>query len=391
MGNKRYRIAIVGSYKPERETELQIQHINIAPQAGEQLGQALGKKGFNIITYASYAGLLEVDVVRGYTQVVEAEPKCIEVHYAEETGQPHFTEAKVDDQRFSFQPDHSKNWEVSFYQSIAHIDGMLLLGGGPSALIAGIVAISHNKPIVVCASFGGKAKGVWEALGNHNVLATSDEIKQMAVQWSPTSAERMVDILAAQISRVEAVQSKKSAAEKKHIDALLSAKDQSARQSRNSAIIGCAALILALVVYFLALNDPVAANRFWPLFMLVSASLTGVAGAVVTGIFDKFRGVRTKQQAETLYPLLLGAVAGFVTAGLFVLAQSYANPVSTGETVPILLYDRLILSTSIIGLIAGLTFEAVLKRLREIDVVQRGPVQAVQPTSASDTTSSAAG
>jgi hypothetical protein len=364
MSNRLCRIAIVGSYNPARAEELNLKNVELAPMAGEQLGRALAGKGFHIIVYASYPHLLEVDVVRGYAQAMHDKPHCIEMHYPQRMEPPSFPDLLSGDLRILPQPDYNDNWEVSFYQSIRDVDGMLLLGGGPSALIAGIVAISHDKPVVACADFGGEAKKVWNALSNRDVLATVEEKRMMGRPWTDTSAELMIDILEAQIKRARAMQ----AARNKSLS-----RSQGQRDRVQYLVAMFCFLLLGLIVYGGSLGNATLTNQYWPVLMLVSATCTGAAGAMTSALLDERGGKKPQAIWETAG---LGAVAGFAASGLFVLAQVLASPTSSPDNTQTLLYERLLLFTVIIGLIAGLTFESVFKRLRDIDVVHKQGIDA---------------
>lgn len=390
MSARPYRIAIVGSYDPKRVDEIKLRNHELAPQAGEQLGQALAKKGFQIIVYGSYPYLLDVDVVRGYTSVVESEPDCIHVYFSQHVGQPKFGDLSSEDPRFRFQADRNENWEVSFYQSIADIDGMLLLGGGPSALIAGIVALSHKKPIVVCADFGGEARKVWNALSNKNALATDDEIARMGNAWTSTSADRMIAILENQIRRAEAEEAKTAAAEKDRADKLLKKQVDAQRRSDVHLAASIIALILALIVFSLTLAQPETGSRFWQVLIFLTAMLTGISGSTGTVLVEELTPSRKTKPRRITSTIGLGAIAGFATVGLFLLAQVFINPENTTPLEQPGLYQRLFMFTMVIGLIAGLTFESVFKRLREIDVVQTGGLQ-LTSTSAVGTPGSSVG
>ena len=55
----------------------------------------------------------------------------------------HFNEMDIPDREyFNEKVDASSDWEVSFYRSLSKVDGLLVLGGGPSTLIAGQIALS---------------------------------------------------------------------------------------------------------------------------------------------------------------------------------------------------------------------------------------------------------
>lgn len=375
MNSKPYRIAIVGSYNPARVDDLKLRNHELAPQAGEQLGQALAKRGFHVIVYGSYPYLLDGDVVRGYTSVVESEPDCIHVYFSQHAGQPRFGDLPSEDPRFRFQADRNENWEISFYQSIADIDGMLLLGGGSSALIAGIVALSHKKPIAVCADFGGEARKVWNALSTKNSPATDDEVSQMGNAWTSTSADRMVAILENQIKRLEAEKAKAAADDKQRIDKMLEAQLDARRRSNVHLAASIITLALGLVVFAFTLAQPEIGSRFWQALIFLTAILTGISGSTGTVLVEELTPTRRQKPRRITSTIGLGAIAGFATVGLFLLAQVVINPENTTPLEQPGLYQRLFMFTMVIGLIAGLTFESVFKRLREIDVVQTSGLQ----------------
>jgi len=117
------------------------------------------------------------------------------VLYSQKYGEPASTPDQATDERFEFLPDFNPDWESSFYQSLATVDGVVILGGGPSALIAGLVAIGHKKPVVACAAFGGSGEKVWRALREQTSPLERNEFAQMAVgAWSAELA-RLVSLL----------------------------------------------------------------------------------------------------------------------------------------------------------------------------------------------------
>jgi hypothetical protein len=150
-------IAVVGSFDPNRQQELGLKNLAVANKAGEDLGRELARQGFRLVVYSSGLHTFEIDVVRGYLSHPNTEPGAIQVRYSQHDVQPTFAEEAGNEDKFDFQPDFNPDWEFSFYQSLAHIDGMVMLGGGSWALIAGVVAMSHRKPLVACAAFGGSA------------------------------------------------------------------------------------------------------------------------------------------------------------------------------------------------------------------------------------------
>ena len=140
----------------------------------------------------------------GYVEVKKAnpEPNCIQVHYSVRYNQPTFAEEVDHRGLFNFKPDTSPAWEVSFYASLRQVDGLLMLGGGPSSMTAGVVAMGHGKPICAVASFGGYSKKIWELLPVQQKLLTAEEIFAMAEQWRPELAKRYVEILLRQLDQL---------------------------------------------------------------------------------------------------------------------------------------------------------------------------------------------
>ena len=190
-------IAIVGSYNPAREKELGLRFLEQTAQASEDLGRELAKQGYRIVVYSDNPYQMELDLVRGYLGQKDVVPGAIQVLALQQHGQPHFVEEATNEDKFDFRPDFNPDWEFSFYQSLSHVDGMLILGGGPSGLVAGLVIIGHRKPVVVCAAFGGAGEKIWSALRAQDYALTDADLAVMAqTRWSPALATRMVNLFA---------------------------------------------------------------------------------------------------------------------------------------------------------------------------------------------------
>jgi len=383
-----FRIAIVGSCAPERADELKLKNVELSQQAGEDLGQALAHQGFNITVYASdNPYYLEVSVVRGYLKVDAAGPNTIQVMYSDKSVQPRFEQQKPSDERFMYLPDADMNWETSFYRSIAEVDGILLLGGGNSTLIAGLVAMSHKKPILAVGAFGGAALKVREVLISQDYPLEGNELAQMATMlWSSERAEMLIDLLKKQIDRFAARKQVKLAREQAIIEAQI--KENMLQRREINMHVGLAFLcfVLGSLAWPLALALPDQYTVVLVAILLLSSLSMGAAGAAILVILNSYRNLTQAKVKPMQQTALLGMAAGGASAFLFIIAQAYANPLDV-QAVVSGVYRRLVPFAIVIGLVAGLTFEVVFGRLSSINVVQTGPIQApAQQANVSTTT-----
>jgi hypothetical protein len=374
------RIAIIGSYDPQRQERLDLRQLDDTVKAGEDLGRELARQGFHIIVYSSEPHSLEVDVVRGYLEKPEQAAGSIQVlfsqQYARERGEPTFPQKKADDERFDYLPDLSPDWESSFYRSLATVDGVLIVGGGPSALVAGIVAISHQKPVVACATFGGSGEKVWRALREQTYPLDRVEFSQMAAgSWSSELAPRLIKLLTRQrdgfAQRLEETHARETA----RVEAVRR------KEYQENARINWHAVVSALLFIAAASTWPFAAYRNASsltealVLVLLTTMIAGASGSTIRVVLDWAGGVdRTfVLSAYNQYILLrfaaLGTVAGGLAGVSFVLAQLFATPqpADTAEQALMLAQalKRLIPFLMIIGFAAGLGAEIVLSNLRK--------------------------
>jgi hypothetical protein len=191
-------VAIVGSVNTQRnDYDPALRNVDVAEQACKKLGRELAKSGYRITVYSSDSAYIEAAIVCGYIASNLAKPKSIEIRYPQLISQgnaPVFPEQKTYPSIFDERPDTHPNWQVSFYASLKDASSVLLLGGGSSALITGVMAEMYRIPLVSIATFGGAAQNVWTlSLGN---LVTNEERRIMG---SPTrrvdSAEKLIKAL----------------------------------------------------------------------------------------------------------------------------------------------------------------------------------------------------
>jgi hypothetical protein len=365
-------VAIVGSVDPGRaDYSPELKNVEVAKQACEELGRELAKAGCRIIVYSSDPEYIEADVVRGYIASGLAKPKSIEIRYPQalDVGKsPSFSEQETHPAVFDERPDTHPNWQVSFYASLKEASGILLIGGGNSALISGIVADMYRIPLVSIATFGGSAQNVWTiSLGN--LIAEEERRSMGAPAWKPDAAEKLVKSLLDQRQRLLAEEMKIRQAQMIEKKAL------------NKRAIGAGTLVAAATSFTLL-------GTFWTppnpilfgVFFFGTPLLAGASGAIGRNLFDYLKGLPAQSPNATPVAVVLGMMAGLIAAVLFVIAQWASNPAvkDLGRAVPAGL-NLLIPFELVIGFIAGLTLDMVFTKLKGTDVVNVGPVAIKKP------------
>ena len=393
-------IAIVGSYNPKRTEELSLKNLDVATEAGVELGRELARQGCHVVVYASYPYLTEVDVVRGYTEVKKTQPEveCIQVRFSLNYERPSFPEEKENRPLFSFKPDTNPEWEVSFYRSLREVDGMLIVGGGPSAMIAGVVAMGYRKPIVACASFGGYAKKIWGLLPVQQDLLTAREIDLMAQEWTSDLAKRYVEILLRQREQLaheeqeqqeklalreaelrEQIATKNAEMEERltrqettlraefnqQLQAAINRERDNSRTVKHYSVISVLFFMLALAPWVIALGFEETIQKIWLIiFLAVTPLAAGVSAATIRVVFDAVRDTQeqtTQGAPSVIAKSAMGLVGGGITAVLYIITQL----VAIGDAVATKHYVRLIPFALATGFLAGFALDVVERKLRE--------------------------
>lgn len=143
---------------------------------------------------------VERDVVRGYLSAETAPPGRVVVRTPHDR-LPTFQGVGGSESSVEIEPDTSSDWETSFYRSIVTADGVVLIGGGRSTRIAGVLAIGQQIPVVALAHFGGGARVIWQQLESSHSTVTKAEIARMARPWRDASAADHVAGVTDQIGR----------------------------------------------------------------------------------------------------------------------------------------------------------------------------------------------
>jgi hypothetical protein len=290
-----------------------------------------------------------------------AAPGSIEVRFPDGAEAATFPECETHAAAFRFQPDTSQDWEVSFYRSLNDVDGLLLLGGGRSTLIGGLVALGIGLPTVAVATFGGNARKVWSQMGRESELVDEADHAAMAPPaWEDTSARRMVASLLTQLRRQAELRATRREAEAA----------EARRRVRDAVlVIGLFVAVMAAVTLGLRGFEPGSLAMY--AVVLMTPLLAGAAGATAKTVFE------TDPDRGATVMAALGLVAGGISALLFLLSQLAATPDLLDATNPNAA-DRsrnLTLFGAGIGFVAGFTFESVYRKLAGVDVVRSETVE----------------
>jgi len=349
-------IAIVGNVKTDPA----------APAAAEALGRELAKAGFRILVYSSGVDFLEGRVVRGYVATRLAARRSVQVRYPLHSQKPEFPEQQTNCEVFDWRPDHSPDWEISFYQSLSDVDGILLMGGGDSTLIGGLVAMGHGIAILALAAFGGKACNVWESLRPGRDLVTADQISLMARPgWNDDQAAECVMTLKEQIAR------KAEMARQRRIEEIR--RETSVTLHASFAVV---LFVLSFVCVFAAWGWVL--PPLYAISLLFAAPLlAGVAGSTIRLVLDLRQGSAPLSSQSAITTTALGLIAGGIAGLLFITAQvtTAPPPGALGQIVDTDQARKLVPFGVLIGFIAGLTLDAVFRKLIATDVVETGAIE----------------
>ena len=349
-------IAILGSVDPRREKELQLRDPVMACRAAEEIGVELAKQGCRVLVSCPatpQAEFAEALVVRGYVKSGVARSNSIEVHRPIVSPLPPFAEEGMHHELFKYELIDNEDWAIASFLSLAKADGMMILGGGQSTLIAGLVGVGYRVPTVSLAGFGGRAQEIWALLrSSEHKLATPEELNLMAQPgWNADSARRCVGTLLNQRKRKQ-----------QGVDPTL------AREHRRVIAIAALALsfFVALLVAIAEYSRGENLSRMLSYVLFCAPALAGAGGSLVRIVFDWTQAAkRLASQGPPVISAALGAVAGGVSGLFFILAQKIAiGDLQTKQAIILLPF------VLIVGLVAGLTLDKVFPKLLSLDVVK---------------------
>ena len=327
---------------------------DVAKQAGYEVGRELAKLGCRLLVYSSLPQFIECNVVAGYlTSGVKLEDRSIEVRYPPEF-HALFTGEKDGDPIF-VRTQLAGDWEALLYPSFAELDGLIVIGGGPTAKRAGFLAMGSQTPFLLFAGLGGAAKEVWNYLPMGGTrLVTSDDRNLMAsAEWHSESAARFTECLFEQMKR-------KADAQR---DIVLGASERQRKTALTMlAVIGSALFLIVLLT--LAYNLPPKVTALSGFLLFGTPAIAGASGAAVRVLWDNW------QQHEVpleLRPILMTVVLGFWASGvaalLFVLPQIWiAGDLQASQ------YYKLASFAVPVGILAGLTLDRVFPKLLKTEI-----------------------
>lgn len=198
------------------------------------------------------------------------------------------------------------------------------------------------------------------------------------VNWTPALADKYVDILLAQRQR----QAEKIEAERaellrtKEEQQAQLVREQEARQAAEKvqnknvnrhAVIAVLLFLLAIIPWPLAWGLDL--NYISLLCLLLAAPfLAGIAGSTILVVFNADQGNPPKGTN-----LLRNGALGFFAGGAAGILSILSQLVAVGGKAPADQLSRLVPFTILVGLVAGLTTDTVIGKLRKQDVVQDWP------------------
>jgi hypothetical protein len=331
-------VAIVGSIESGRAYTPELKRPDAAPAACRELGRQLALAGYDLAVFSAKPKYVEYDVVQGYAQEADGAGTVflhVPRHRDHDFRLPDGSSAEVRLVR-----DSGPEWEVSFYRTLLDCDGVLLVGGGQSTRVAGVIAMAQRIPMLPVAAFGGGASQVWANLDKVRNDTTDDDIVLLGQDWRSDSARRLVRCLDQQRLR---------RADRQH------AHERTARRSLLSAGLGTAVALLLLMCSLLGFplaGEPGPATGRRLAVLVGTPLLASMAGAVIRSSFE----------AADQWPraAVRGLGAGVVSVLLYVASQLLTVPSLLDE----LDVRRLLFFTVPLGFSAGFTFDLVFERLR---------------------------
>ena len=299
-------IAIVGNVRSEAGDVA----VHAAEQAARELGRQLAIAGHGIVVYSSDRNFVEAHVVNGYVASQKAVPGSMRVRYPQ-GGAIAFPERETHSLLFDLQPDSSSDWEISFYDSLNEVDGILLLGGGRSTLIAGMIGLGYEVAVVPIPTFGGYPQKVWNVLQSRGLMFSKEELALMAhPAWKESDRARVVGLFKNQADRLSARE------EAAKVEAL-----RTSAALKRSAFRSVALFLAVGAMILLSVTTEDLPVYVLGTILAVGAVLAGISGATMRTLPDLNENQRPNVSQPTYIRTSLGIVAGLFSALLVAVPQ----------------------------------------------------------------------
>jgi hypothetical protein len=320
----------------------------------KSLGAELAKRGHGLVVYD--AAFIEADVVEGYVSATQnATPAVapIIIRQPQDGKFAPFKEEATHPALFERRADKTGLWEVSFFRSLADSDGLILVGGAYSTSVAGQVAIGARIPILALERSGGSARTVWKTIAPGIDLPSIAEHAHMARDASPAMVASWIDGLEAQRRRRYAVES-----------------GPILWHAAYASLLFVLAMVAALASHLVpaevaTFSDPLRKASFF-----ASTLLAGAAGASIRMVFERRYGSGSLVPPAIGITLALGMMAGALAGLLYFVAQPGALDLKGDGGL------RLVSIVVVVSTVAGLTVEAIFRKLLGIDVLQTRSIAA---------------
>ena len=284
-----------------------------AAQAARDLGRELARAGFSIIVYSADPKFIEPYVVEGYIGSGSAMDNSIRIEYPPPPeANIDFAALKTHQNAFDLQPSADPNWEVSFYNSLSAVEGILLVGGGRSTLITGLVGLGSRVTVLPIRSFGGYARNVWDKMRANPDPLTQEDMNLLAKpDWNQDTASAIVALFD--------ICSERS---RKRQDAMRVQALRAARSTRWSAVLAVALFVAtAAIVLGMAVLDWVKSPAMLAFILGFGALTAGLSGSLIRTVSDLYEGEAVPTARPLYVTGALGIVAGVFAAMLVAIPQ----------------------------------------------------------------------
>ncbi len=362
-------IAIIGSTDSNRtDYDPVLKNVAYAKAACNALGIELARRKHRILVFSSNPNFVEAHVVAGYVASGEALPKSIITLYPKKRDpniHGDFPEQTTHPTLFDHKIDTHPRWEVSYYQSLPTVKGILSIGGGNATMILGLIALANQTPIVSLECFGGNSEEIWSIAASKPWITEDDRNTMASANWTDSIAATLVTSFDRQQEAIEKLARYKEAVEEQ----VQKNRDQRSFYAISFGLV--AGLLTIIGVFGSSLWEGKAWLVIYALCFITIPMTAGIAGAMFFSLrqMRQLRGIiKPPSVKETIAH---GLWAGLGSAILFFVSQVTANRdiQSLGKAVTegVGGLDILLLFSLTISFVAGLTYEAIFAKWEAVD------------------------